>query len=107
MASRVADSNSSGTSSRVRATFRPRPPPPNAALIATGSPTSSTNASTSSASLTGLSVPGASGAPTFSATWRALTLSPSRSMASGDGPIQIMPASITARAKSAFSAKKP
>ncbi len=107
MASRVADSNSSGISSRVRATFSPRPPPPNAALMATGRPTLSTNFRISLASLTGLSVPGASGAPTFSATWRALTLSPSRSIASGDGPIQIMPASITARAKSAFSARKP
>ena len=38
IASRVADSNSSGISSRVRATLRPRPPPPNAALMATGSP---------------------------------------------------------------------
>ena len=35
------------------------------------------------------------------------TLSPRRSMASGDGPIQMRPASMTARAKSAFSARKP
>ena len=41
-------------------------------MIATGSPTSSTNPSTSSASFTRFRVPGASGAPTFSATWRAL-----------------------------------
>ena len=63
IASRVADSNSSGTSSRVRATLRPRPPPPKAALMATGRPCSSTNSSTSEASATGFSVPGASGAP--------------------------------------------
>jgi hypothetical protein len=50
---------------------------------------------------------GASGAPTFSATWRAVTLSPRASIASGDGPIQIMPAAMTARANSAFSARKP
>ena len=30
-----------------------------------------------------------------------------RSIASGDGPIQMRPASMTARAKSAFSARKP
>jgi hypothetical protein len=50
---------------------------------------------------------GASGAPTFSATWRAVTLSPRASIASGEGPIQIMPAAVTARGKSAFSARKP
>lgn len=107
MASRVADSNSSATSSRSRATLSPRPPPPNAALMATGRPYWSTNSSTSAASATGLRVPGASGAPTFSATWRAETLSPRRSIASGDGPIQVRPAAMTARAKSAFSARKP
>ena len=37
-ASRTADSNSSATSSSLRATFRPRPPPPKAALIAIGRP---------------------------------------------------------------------
>jgi hypothetical protein len=39
--------------------------------------------------------------------WRALTLSPSESIAEGGGPIQISPASITAAAKSAFSARNP
>ena len=66
----------SGISSSVRATFRPRPPPPKAALIATGRPCSSANATTSSASLTGSVVPGASGAPALCAMCRALTLSP-------------------------------
>ena len=36
VASRTADSNFSATSSSRQATFSPRPPPPNAALIATG-----------------------------------------------------------------------
>ena len=40
----------------------PRPPPPNAALIAIGTPYSLANATTSSASLTGSGVPGTSGA---------------------------------------------
>ena len=38
---------------------------------------------------------------------RALTLSPSASIAAGGGPIQVSPASITAWANSAFSARKP
>ena len=106
-ASRTADSNSSATSSSVRATLRPRPPPPKAALIAIGRPFSLANATTSSASSTGSLVPATSGAPTFSAMCRALTLSPRLSMAAGGGPIQTRPASITAWAKSRFSARKP
>ena len=62
---------------------------------------------TSSASATGSAVPGTSGAPTFCAMCRAWTLSPRASMAAGGGPIQISPASITAWAKPAFSARKP
>ena len=72
----VADSNSSGISSMVRATFIPRPPPPNAALIATGTPYSLAKATTSSASLTGSGVPGTNGAWARAAMWRAVTLSP-------------------------------
>src|SRR5699024_10945272 len=52
-------------------------------------------------------VPATSGAPAFWAMWRAETLSPSFAIASGGGPIQVRPASITARAKSAFSDRKP
>ena len=106
-ASRTADSNSSVTSSISRATFSPRPPPPNAALIAIGRPCSSANATTSSAPSTGSFVPATRGAPTFSAMWRAFTLSPRFSIASGGGPIHTSPASITACAKSRFSARKP
>ena len=106
-ASRVADSNSSGISSSSRATLSPRPPPPYAALMATGRPNSSAKASTASASATGSAVPGTSGAPTRWAMCRACTLSPSASIAAGGGPIQISPASITAWAKAAFSARKP
>ena len=52
-ASRVADSNISSISLDSRATFRPRPPPPNAALMATGRPCSATNAWISSTPCTG------------------------------------------------------
>ena len=107
VASRTADSKSSGISSRVRATLMPRPPPPKAALMATGRPNLSTKSRISSADSTGSAVPGTCGAPTFSAMWRAWTLSPRAEMASGEGPIQVMPASITLAANSAFSARKP
>ena len=75
--------------------------------MATGSPCSSAKATTSSAPDTGSLVPGTSGAPTFSAMWRAWTLSPSASMAAGGGPTQVSPASITAWAKEAFSDRNP
>ena len=78
----------------MRATLRPRPPPPKTALIAIGRPFSSANATTSSASLTGSLVPGASGALAFSAMCLALALSPSASIAAGGGPIQVSPASM-------------
>ena len=45
----------------MRATLRPRPPPPNAALMATGSPCSFANATTSSEPATGSGVPATSG----------------------------------------------
>ena len=96
-----------GISSVVRATLRPRPPPPKAALIATGRPCSSANASTSSGPLTGSVVPATSGAPARMAMCRAVTLSPSARIASGLGPIQVSPAAMTSAAKSAFSARKP
>ena len=52
-------------------------------------------------------MPGTTGVPALVATSRAVSLSPIFSMASGGGPIQVKPASITARAKSAFSEKNP
>ncbi len=106
-ASRVADSNCSGISSIVCATLRPRPPPPWAAFIATGTPCCFANSTISSAEVTGSAEPGAKGAPTLWAIWRAETLSPSKRIAAGGGPIQIKPASITICAKSAFSERNP
>lgn len=91
----------------LRATLSPRPPPPYAALIATGRPCCSAKLMISLASATGSVVPGTSGALARVAMWRALTLSPSESIAAGDGPIQMRPASVTAWANSAFSERKP
>ena len=107
MASRTADANASGISSNVCAIFKPRPPPPCAALIATGNPCSFAKAMISSAFLTGSAVPATSGAPAFAAILRAETLSPSALIAEGGGPIHVNPASITLCANTAFSDKKP
>jgi hypothetical protein len=75
--------------------------------MATGNPYSRPKAMTSPASRTGSGVPGVSGAPASRAMCRARTLSPSASIASGGGPIQVRPAAATARAKAAFSARNP
>ena len=75
--------------------------------MATGQPNSSPKATTSSAEPMTSVVPGT---PATSAAWaalRELILSPMTSMASGGGPIHATPASVTARAKSAFSERNP
>jgi hypothetical protein len=94
-------------SSWFRTTRIPRPPPPMAALMMTGKPTSLTNPAASSYFSMAPSVPGTVGTPALSANSRALTLSPSPSMVSGRGPMKAMPASSTAFANSGFSDRKP
>ena len=51
--------------------------------------------------------PGTTGTPAFSMAARARGLSPIASMAEGGGPTHVRPASITARAKPAFSERNP
>lgn len=68
----------------------PRPPPPAAAFTRTGR----------SAAVT--SVSGAMPRSSFARVFEAIA-----SIASGGGPIQTRPASITSRAKPAFSERKP
>ena len=78
----------------------PRPPPPKAALIATGHPCSSPNETTSAASVSGSLRPGTPATtPALSAAIRELILSPMISMASGGGPTNVAPAPAIARAK--------
>ncbi len=107
MASRVAESNAAFAPSASRTTFKPLPPPPYAALIATGQPYSSPNATISSTLTMASSVPGTASTPAAAAALRDEILSPMTSMASGGGPIQVTPLAAMARANSAFSAKKP
>ena len=85
----------------------PRPPPPYAALIATGQPYSSPNVTTSSGDVSGSERPGTPATPTSAAAIRELILSPMTSIASGGGPMNVTPRSVIARAKSGFSEKKP
>ena len=85
----------------------PLPPPPAAALIATGQPSSSPSRATSSADCNDSVVPGTIGTPAFFIRSRAAVFEPIASIALGGGPIQTMPAASTASAKRAFSARKP
>ena len=55
----------------------------------------------------GSSVDGRVGTPAATAAALAEILSPMDEMTSGVGPIQVRPASATAVAKAAFSARKP
>ncbi len=64
-------------------------------------------ATTSPADSTGSVVPGMTGTPAACINRRAVTFEPIASIASGGGPIQTRLASSTARAKLAFSARKP
>ena len=74
----------------------PRPPPPAEAFTSSGR----------SASV-GSDGAVSTGTPASAAISLARTLSPIDAMASGGGPTQVSPASMTARAKSAFSERKP
>ena len=52
-------------------------------------------------------VPGTIGTPASRMAARAAVFDPITSIAAGGGPIQVTPASSHARAKAAFSARKP
>jgi hypothetical protein len=56
---------------------------------------------------TGSVVPGTIGTPASDMISRARVLEPIASMALGGGPMKTIPASSQARAKAAFSARKP
>ena len=103
----MADSRASAASSGPLTTFMPRPPPPYAALMATGQPNSLPKSVTSSGEVSTSERPGTPDTPARSAACRELILSPMTSMAPGGGPMNVTPRSVMARAKSVFSEKKP
>jgi hypothetical protein len=82
------------------------PPPPPVAFTITGKPISRACATASSA-VSSSPVPAIIGTPAARASARAVCLPPNASSCSGVGPTNPMPASSTARAKSAFSDRKP
>jgi hypothetical protein len=83
------------------------PPPPADGFSSTGIPISRA-ASASSASDSPLPEdPGTTGTPAAFTVSLARILSPMSEMASAGGPMKTSPASAHARAKSAFSARKP
>ena len=83
------------------------PPPPAAALSITGKPMRSAASARRPRSSTASSVPGTTGTPAAVAMRRAEVFSPMSAMVSLRGPMKTRPASSQARAKEAFSARKP
>ena len=102
-ASRDAAATASSSSSAPRTTRIPRPPPPAAAFTSAGYVTVAPSAIRPSTT----SIIDVVGTPASSAARLAATLSPSRVTCSGVGPTQTRPASMTACANAAFSARKP
>ena len=84
----------------------PFPPPPKAAFTSKGNPILGACAFAWSMS-TGSAVPGTIGIPAASAMRRAADLSPIVSIAAAGGPTKVSPASVTAAAKAARSARNP
>jgi len=76
-------------------------------LIISGTPMRSASAAIVDGDASSPAYPGRQGTPARWAISFARTLSPSASIASADGPTKTMPAASQARAKAAFSERKP
>ena len=85
----------------------PFPPPPALALISIGNPVAKATSFPSFMFLIAPSEPGTIGILYFLAAAFADSLSPIIFIASGEGPMNIMPAFFTAAANPAFSDRKP
>ena len=85
----------------------PFPPPPAVALMMTGNPIVSANASASSGSSIVPGEPGTVGTPASAARRRAVALSPICRIWSPVGPMNVMFDALQMSANSAFSARKP
>jgi len=106
-ASADARASASANSDAWRTTRMPLPPPPPTAFSASGYPVSLAIASISETSSSAVSLPGITGTPASFIATRARSLSPAFAIESAEGPMNVSPASVTARAKSAFSERKP
>ena len=87
------------------ATSRPMPPPPALALTISGKPTSFPVSPSAASSTTNAA--GSTGTPNRATNCRACHLSAIASVAESGGPTRTSPALSHARAKSAFSERKP
>ena len=85
----------------------PRPPPPAAALIISGKPSSEAIRWASSTLSTDPPLHGATGTPACSASFLASILSPSLRMTSASGPAKTMPSRSHSSEKAGCSATKP
>src|SRR6476661_7044150 len=85
----------------------PFPPPPAVALMMTGNPIDSANASASSGSSMVPGEPGTVGTPASAASRRAVALSPIWRIWSPLGPMNVMLDALQVSANSAFSARNP
>ena len=104
-ASRRALANASGISASLRTTRIPRPPPPPARLENDGVANAVRFADcVLGVSKTALPV---TGSPKRAAFVRAVTLSPQARIASGEGPMNVIPHFAQILANSAFSERKP
>ena len=105
-ASRIAASREPRRSSRRSTRRMPRPPPPATALTKMGKPISSACSRSHSTSALG-SEEARVGMPARLAARRASTLLPVSSRTSAGGPTKVIPFSAAARARPAFSDRKP
>ena len=85
----------------------PRPPPPKLALMISGKPIRLAASRMALGSVSASSVPGTVGTSVSRASRLAAVLSPNVSSCSGVGPTNVMPLAAQARAKAAFSDRKP
>ena len=104
---RRAEARAPGSSSAARTATMPLPPPPAEGLISSGKPTRSASAVICSSVSVGSWMPGTTGTSYAATVSFARILSAIASSEATGGPTNTMPAASSARAKSAFSDRKP
>ena len=104
----VSTASASATSASSLATFMPRPPPPEAALISTGKADGSRAAAMASSTVaTPPSEPGTTGMPAAFTVCLALILSPMMRIWSGFGPMKVMPWALHDLGEAGVLAQEP
>ena len=106
-ASLRAAASAAGRSAGEPTTRMPLPPPPAEGLTRRGNTSPFRLDMSSSSDMPGFPLPGTTGTPASATVAFAAILSPIASIAAGGGPTNTRPAAAQARAKAAFSARKP